>query len=232
MFIIDTRSRRDQPVKGDGMRDPGRSQLGAAQREWLFDGLRRSGARWRLLANSSILGHTWAPNMPEGLREGLTWLKLIGKDGGPDVDQWDGYPAERDQLLQHLGGGNTVVLSGDIHCAVALELERDSAPGEWVAPEFVTASLTSQNLDDKTGWGYRIKSPAVEREMIAALPNILWCDLDSHGYMVADVTSERVRVEWWFVDGILARSPAERLAASAEVLPDSPLIVNQSFPTT
>lgn len=46
------------------------------------------------------------------------------------------------------------------------------------------------------------------------------------------LTPERVRVEWWFVDGILARTPAERLAASAEVLTGSPLIVTQSFPST
>ncbi|MEP7158454.1 MAG: alkaline phosphatase D family protein, partial [Chloroflexota bacterium] len=177
------------------------------------------------------LGHTWAPQVPSELREGLTSLKLVGKDGGPDPDQWDGYPAERDLLLQNLVGADTVVLSGDIHVAMALELERDSAPEEWIAPEFVTASLTSQNLDDKAGWGYRTKSPQVERAFVAALPNVLWCDLDSHGYMVADVTPERFRIEWWFVDGILARSPDERLGASAEVLPGSPLIVNQSFPT-
>jgi alkaline phosphatase D len=231
LFIIDTRSRRDQPIKGAASADQARSQLGRAQRDWLFAGLSSSRARWRLLANSSVLGHTWAPNIPDELREGLAWLKLIGKDGGVDSDQWDGYPYERDLLLAQLAGRDAVVLSGDIHCAVALELERDSAPGEWVAPEFVTTSLTSQNLDDKTGWGYRTRSPDVEREFVTALPNVLWCDLDSHGYMVADVTPARFRIEWWFVDGILARSPGERLGASAEVLAGSPLIVNQSFPT-
>ncbi len=41
------------------------------------------------------------------------------------------------------------MLSGDVHVALAIELD------EKRTPEFVTASLTSQNLDDKTGWGYR-----------------------------------------------------------------------------
>jgi len=50
--------------------------------------------------------------------------------------------------------------------------------------------------------------------------------------MVVDVRPERVRVEWWFVDTVLERSPNERLAAYAEVLPHSPEIVNYSFPTT
>ncbi len=232
LFIIDTRSRRDQPVPAPAASDASRTQLGAAQREWLFDALKGSRATWRVLANSSILGHTWTPHITPELRDGLVWLKLTNAEGGPDADQWDGYPYERDLLLQQLATGNTVVLSGDIHVGMALELERDSAPGQWIAPEFVTSSLTSQNLDDKTGWGYRIMSPEVERELMAALPNILWCDMDSHGYMVADLTPERLRIEWWFVDTVLARTPNERLAASAEVHAGSPLIVNQSFPTT
>jgi alkaline phosphatase D len=222
MFIIDTRTRRDQPVKGPGAADPERTQLGHEQREWLFAGLRDSRAKWRLLGNSSIIGHTWTPNIPKELRDGLVWLKLMRTDGeGPDADQWDGYPYERDLLLQRLAMPNTVVLSGDIHVAMALELERDGKPGEWVAPEFVTPSLTSQNLDDKTGWGYRIKSPLVERELMAALPNILWCDMDSHGYMVVDVTADRVEVEHWFVDGVLERTPGQRLGARWYVRPGS-----------
>ena len=233
MFVIDTRSRRDQPVHGAGADDPARSQLGHDQRDWLFAGLKASTARWRLLGNSSILGRTWAPNMPEELHEGLSYLKLIHKSGtGPDADQWEGYPYERDLLIGHLDRANTVVLSGDIHCAMALELERDSAPGQWIAPEFVTASLTSQNLDDKAGWGYRTKSPLVERQFLDVRRNVLWCDMDSHGYMLADLTPDRLRVEWWFVDTVLKRTPNERLAASAEVVAGSPDIVSYSFPTT
>jgi hypothetical protein len=56
--------------------------------------------------------------------------------------------------------------------------------------------------------------------------------MDSHGYMVADLTPERLRMEWWFVDTVLERTHNEHLAASAEVHAGSPLIVNQSFPTT
>ncbi|MEA2677768.1 MAG: alkaline phosphatase [Chloroflexota bacterium] len=232
MFIIDTRTGRDEPVKGPGAANPARTQLGHAQRDWLFAGLNGSKAKWRLLGNSSILGRTWAPNLPKELHDGLVWLKLINTKGdGPDADQWEGYPHERNLLIEHLARANTVVLSGDIHVGMALELERDGKPGESIAPEFVTASLTSQNLDDKAGWGYRTSSPAVERQFVATLPNVLWCDMDSHGYMVADLTPDRLRVEWWFVDTVLERTPNERLAASAEVNSGSTQIVNQSFPT-
>jgi len=187
------------------------------QREWLFDGLDRSTARWRVLANGSILSRTWAPDVPAELSFALHKLKLTSADGGPDPDQWDGYPAERKALLDHIDGRNAIVLSGDVHVAIAAELEREDQPGRSVGVEFVTASLTSQNLDDKTGWGYRTKSLVAEKQLLEALPNVHFCDMDSHGYMVIDVTPERVRVEWWFVDGVLERTPGERLAYAVEV---------------
>jgi alkaline phosphatase D len=215
LFVLDTRSMRDQPEAGLLAADPARTQLGPEQRAWLFDGLARSAARWQLLGNSSVLGQTWAPNSPRELHEGLRWLKLNGKDGGPDIDQWDGYPVERALLLEHLRDRDAIVLSGDVHVALAIELD------ERRTPEFVTASLTSQNLDDKTGWGYRTASLEVEKELVAALNDIQWVDLDDHGYMVVDVTSERVQVEHWFVDGVLARAAGEHLAARWEVRPGS-----------
>ena len=217
LFLIDTRSRRDQPLSGAGAADPARTQLGTEQREWLFESLDDSTATWRLLANSSVLGRTWAPGISEDLRPGLRSLKLINDEAGPDPDQWDGYPAERDALLAKLDGHNAIVLSGDVHVALAIDLEREGAPGRNVASEFVTTSLTSQNLDDKMKWGYRTQSVGVERLMMELLPQIRFCDMDSHGYMVADVTAERFRIEWWFVDGILERTPGKRLGAAMEV---------------
>ncbi len=72
---------------------------------------------------------------------------------GPDPDQWDGYPAERDAILEAFGdAGDVVVLSGDVHIGLAMDLPRDRHDDRAVAVEFVTTSLTSQNVDDKMGW--------------------------------------------------------------------------------
>ena len=69
-FLLDIRSRRDQPVVGPGMEDPDRSMLGAEQREWLFESLDGSAADWRLLASPSILVRTWCeqPNATSSSR--------------------------------------------------------------------------------------------------------------------------------------------------------------------
>ena len=44
IFLLDIRSRRDEPVRDPEMSDPGRSMLGAEQRSWLFARARRSPA--------------------------------------------------------------------------------------------------------------------------------------------------------------------------------------------
>jgi alkaline phosphatase D len=111
---------------------------------------------------------------------------------------------------------DVVVLSGDVHVGLAIELT--PAPfepgGRPVAVEFVTNSLTSQNVDDKMGWAPRTKSIAVEEALMEALPHLRWVDLDSHGYVLVDVTPERVKAEWWLVDTVLKRTNAEQLGAS------------------
>ena len=63
----------------------------------------------------------------------------------PDWDQWDGYPVERTALLSHLRDrtrGNNVVLSGDVHVGLAIELKIDAFADEPpVAVEFVNTEL-------------------------------------------------------------------------------------------
>jgi alkaline phosphatase D len=219
LIVVDMRSRRDEPVAAPAMNDPSRTQLGLEQREWLLDELDGSTARWRLLANSSAMGQTWSPQIPEPMRATIGTLKLASSEGtGPDPDQWDGYPAERATVLRHVrdqGIDNLVVLSGDVHVALAMELHEDSFSGSApVAVEFVTASLTSPNLDDKMGWPRRDeRSLAVERELMKVLPHWKWCDLDDHGSVVVDVTADRVVAEWWFVPTVLERVPGEESGA-------------------
>jgi alkaline phosphatase D len=221
LFLIDTRTQRDKPVAMPAMLDPARTALGAAQRAWLLEALDGSRARWRLLANPSVLGQTWNPALPVEARPALKKVKLIADDEqGPDFDQWDGYPAERDRLFTHLvdqGIDNLVVLSGDVHVSLVIDLDRDPFDATEEAPvavEIVTPSMTSQNLDDKMGWPRRDEqSLAAERAAIEFLPHWKWADLDSHGYVIVDVTPEQLTAEFWHLDTVLERSPNEERAS-------------------
>jgi len=217
ILLLDIRSRRDQPALEPTMSEPGRSMLGTEQRDWLLGELDDSSAAWRLVGSPSIMHRSWCENPSEPLLTAMLKLKLIDEDGeGPDEDQWDGYPAERDQLLAKFDQlEDVVVLSADIHVSVASELARNGSP---VAVEITAPSLTSQNLDEKLKLDPRDDQiVSSERAFVEALDHIEWCEFAGHGYVVCDVDRERVRAEWWLVDGVLERHPGESRAAAYEV---------------
>ncbi len=217
IFLIDTRTRRDEPVAGEAMSDPSRTALGPEQKKWLLGAMDASTATWRILGNPSVMSQTWNPAIPMEVREPLKKVKLIADDElGPDWDQWDGYPVERDALLEHfVGFDNLVVLSGDVHVSLALELHRDPFDNtdSTIALEIVTPSLTSQNLDDKMGWPRRTQSIPLENQILEFMPHWQWCDLDSHGYVVIDIDPERLQAEFWHLDTVLERTDGESLGA-------------------
>ena len=228
LFMLDTRTMRDEPIPPPGMSRKDRTNLGPEQKAWLFEALRGSRARWRLLGNPSVMARTWNDGLPDFVRKALVKVKLIDTDGtGPDYDQWDGYPVERREVLDvisKLPESNVVVLSGDVHVALAAELAE--TPGEPpVAVEFVNTSLTSQNLDDKMGWGLRTDSLKVEEALLAGMPHLQYVDMDSHGYSIVDVDPERVRFEWWTVEGLESRATGQVMAASMWVRHGVPRLI-------
>jgi alkaline phosphatase D len=168
-----------------------------------------------------VIAQTWTPELPEDARPALKKVKLIADDEqGPDWDQWDGYPAERDGFFAHLVEreiDNLVVLSGDVHVSLVVELQRDpfGRPDEPpLAVEIVTPSMTSQNLDDKMGWPRRAEqSLAAEQRALEFFPHWKWVDLDSHGYVIVDLTPDRLTAEYWHLDTVLQQSPNEERAS-------------------
>jgi len=228
LFLIDTRTRRDRPVPPPDLARADRTALGQEQKEWLFGELEGSRAAWRLLGNPSVMARTWNDDLPEAVKAALVKVKLIDTDGsGPDYDQWDGYPVEREELLARIGGTgprNVVVLSGDVHVGMAIELAAHP-DDEPVAVEFVNSSLTSQNLDDKLGWQPLTESVPLAEAYVAGMGHIHWVDFDSHGYNLVEVTPGRVVVEWWAVDTVLQRTENERCVATWSVAHGVPRVV-------
>ena len=66
-------------------RRPGRTLLGAAQKEWLVDALARSGATWKVVGNQVMI---MSLDLPAG--------------NAINPDQWDGYAAERREILERV----------------------------------------------------------------------------------------------------------------------------------
>jgi alkaline phosphatase D len=222
LIILDGRTKRDAPTKGPGMDAAGRSVLGQEEHDWLLGELARSDATWRLVGNDVMIGQVYTGFMPEELGNPLSEVGILTKrEYGPDPDQWDGYTAERAELIRFLERErieNVVFLSGDVHTAWAVELKRRpeddrEAPA---AVEFVTASVTTENLDIEVG-AENVRSGEVERRVIDENPHVRWVNLDAHGYVLLDVTHERIRAAWWFVPETSRRVPGERREAVFEV---------------
>ncbi len=186
---------RDKPFgRGSGvvvtLSDPGRSMLGADQREWLEAEMAASTARWRLIGNQVVLA-------PTPLVAGRYLL---------NPGQWDGYPREREWLYGVLaaGGGNTAVLSGDIHSSWANDLP--------VGAEFVTPAVSSPTFADILVPGGRVGAVASERAFRWQNAHVRMVELRHHGYVVVDVTPERIQADWWHIASVVDPSPAESFA--------------------
>jgi alkaline phosphatase D len=110
--------------------------LGAEQRAWLFEELATTTARWNVLAQQTGFAPFDRDPSPDG------------RDFYGAGDNWDGYVADRqrviDWLVEH-GTPNPVVITGDSHQNwlrnVPPDIERFDAPP--VATEFMGTSISS-----------------------------------------------------------------------------------------
>jgi len=144
--VLDTRQYRSRQPCGDGFRagcleadEPQRTMMGAKQEAWLAEGLRSSAAIWQVLAQQVLFAHFDWRSYP--------W---IADAEGPavDLDAWDGASAARDRIMAMWRDArvqNPVVLTGDVHRGLALDLRADwrdpSSP--CLGVEFVATSIAS-----------------------------------------------------------------------------------------
>ncbi|MDB5969137.1 MAG: twin-arginine translocation signal protein [Hydrocarboniphaga sp.] len=192
--------------------DTTRSLAGAEQLAWLESRLKTSAAKWKLIGQQVMFGQLKVAGTPELIAAGGVYLNM---------DQWDGYRADRDRVFDMLDTNairNAVVLTGDIHSSWAMDLSRDPnnllvyRPGLGpietsgsLAVEFVAPSVTSPGLDQL----------APIQDVIRLLnPHMKYVDLSQHGYVLLDVTPQRCQGEWWYVDTIDSASQTEAFAAA------------------
>jgi alkaline phosphatase D len=228
LVLLDTRlTGRDEQADEPGalplMADE-RSLLGDDQRAWAFERAADVSRPWLLLANGVVvneivlrppLPHVFLPVLPEGYDE---HDGVLLRD-----DQWDGYPAERDRLVAVLArrraaGGATVLLSGDVHSSWAMA-GPCTPDGEPVAVEAVTPAVSSPPMGQtRLPWVWRLLDGAVRR-----LEHVTYVDIANRGFLLLQVTRERVVAGWHFVD------PYDT-ADEPDVEPDRWLAVDRTQP--
>lgn len=203
MFLLDerteARSRQLRDITDSTYYSPERTMIGAAQEQWLTDGIASSTAHWKLFANQVMFSE-------------LKTSKAAEKRGLGD-DIWVGYPAERERILNYFHTHqlkNIIIITGDIHTSWAFDLVQHPLDKTQynrktglnvMGAEFITPSITSAGLAE------RVKSKPLARMAASYVngknPHLLYINLSHHGYMLLTLTKEKATAQWIFVNTIL-----------------------------
>jgi alkaline phosphatase D len=192
LIMFDERQYRgDQPC-GDAQAAPAcadfnspRPFLGSAQMAWAKQQLSSSKAAWKVIGNEVMIMNT---------KSGPT--TYLG------FDSWQGYHAEREELLAHISQHaikDVIFVTGDIHTFVTGDVRTQDSTGQTVAIEFVGGSITSAGLGESDlpiGGGQVLKGndahpntpPAVIQALKGFNPWVDQADFDHHGYGLVTAT--------------------------------------------
>jgi alkaline phosphatase D len=209
LVLTDERLYRDGPPCGLGTfdkyltrgcparLDPARTMLGAEQRDWFVERVTGSNAVWKVWANQVMLmqlelSNAWVRRLFPQLPQLDLYLNL---------DQWDGYPAERQRVLgaiREAGVRNFVTITGDLHSFGAGHLKADfddpASPNLGVC--VLGGSVTSSNVVETAtfGLGGILVPPATEftAALVGSNPHLRYFNSATHGYVVMDVDRERI----------------------------------------
>jgi len=171
------------------------------QLTWFQDELSNSTSQWKLVGNQVIFAQLLlAPLDP--LFPGVV---------NQFLDIWDGYPAERLKIIDHVIDENIqdiLMVTGDFHSTLAFDVTRhpldtayyDGITGDGSSfVEFTVPSVTSFNFDENLDL---VTASQLEGILPSLHPHQKVVDLIDHGYMILDITPEKSQNDWFFMETI------------------------------
>lgn len=208
-----------------------RTLLGETQRNWLREQLSASGSRWQVLGQQVLMGRYHLPaailealdpslagddSLAQGTAAVLAANTAKNKAPGErtleeqalldsaipyNLDAWDGYEYERDELLSYAGQLNSrlVVLAGDTHNAWGTQLT--TPQGQVVGVEFGTSSVSSPGFDQVLGADI---SDLLGPFVINLVDDLKYTNLTQRGYLYVHFTRDNVSANYRFVDTVFS----------------------------
>lgn len=232
LSMLDLRTHRDKqvvtaaptpvPAAEAEISDPDRTITGSQQMKWLKDSLDPNRAQWKIIGNPVMIAPVNFGAVPDELLTPINDVTgLLPEDGFPyNVDQWDGYTADRHEVFAHIRNhqvADALFITGDIHSGWAAELPYDASTypiGDSAGVEFVCSSVTSNNLKDLIGAPPRTASLAVEAIITTNNRHIKYLNFDDHGFSVLDLTSKRAQMDWFVIGDRADKNTSIRWEAS------------------
>ncbi|MFP2997099.1 alkaline phosphatase D family protein [Spongiivirga sp. MCCC 1A20706] len=195
IILLDTRLEGRQKqifdINSKALHADDRTILGSQQKAWLKQELLASNAKWKIIGSQVLFSDFnigWAANQ----------LKTTpNKLESAFLDHWDGYPAERKEIINFFTQNsinNTVLLSGDMHSSLGLELENN---GKHFGVEFSTPSISSANFNELDG---TTNARYIDANLSANNEHLKFSNVQQHGYMILNVRSNSVQADWVYTD--------------------------------
>lgn len=211
LFVLDERQYRARQPCGDAVGPAcaelpaDRAFLGRRQNAFLRSGLDRSKATWKVIANEVVI---------QGLK--------VDEQTYETFDGWQGYPAEREALLESIRRNrveDVVFVTGDWHAFIAGDVRTAQGTGAPVATEFVGGSITSPGTPETNtllgipGYG-TLDAPSIPAAEMAtrraANPYSKELDYVSHGYVVCEAGSKTFKATYKKLETVRRRTTALR----------------------
>lgn len=208
--------------------DPARTMLGAAQEQWLAQGMAASkagGTTWQVLVQQVLMGNLRTPvgladqlgsALPDYIRQRLMAATLASQTGLPaNMDAWDGYPAARGRLLQAAleADANLLVLAGDTHNGWAFELGHE---GARAGVELGVHSVSSPGFENYLSF---IPPENLASALVSTNEGLKWADTAQRGYMVVELAPACATTEYRFIEGVKQRST--KLAGTKRIVSEA-----------
>ncbi|CAB9504835.1 alkaline phosphatase [Seminavis robusta] len=188
--------------------DTDHDMVGEEQKIWIKRNLKRSKAKWKILAQTVLLSPV-----------SLAGLFSHSSEG------WDGYHADRAELMDHIADNhidNVVILAGDIHATIISDVPKEKTGdlqtwGDWlvrwpraflskkytsIAVEFVVTSVTSITLITENAGFIPFAEEIVD--WLFAGPGLginrhgQFIETLNWGYQIIDFQPEKVQADIYF----------------------------------
>jgi alkaline phosphatase D len=196
---------------------PNRTMHGKRQMDWMCEQLKQSQARWKILANQVVFA-SYIYRFP-----------ALGGIPAHQLQGWDANPLDRKRVIDTIvynDINNVVILSGDIHQAIAFDIPGGVVPynpttGDGsVAVEFVCDAVSAGDV-----------LPNNESYMYQNNANLKYFKAKSQGYSIIDITPNSVCCDFWQIDSLAAVSRSETFLATFCTIKDQNRLKSYLGPT-
>ncbi|WP_152286697.1 alkaline phosphatase D family protein [Flavicella marina] len=119
-----------------------------------------------------------------------------------NLDSWDGYPIEREVVLQALESKKSIVVAGDSHNAWFNEIIKEN--GTIKVPEFATASVTSPGFENLvSSVEQRV---GFQTAIVKLVDQLSYFNSSQRGYVQLTIQKGQAVSEWIQLDTVLDKT--------------------------